>query len=345
MTGLLDPADAPLAGRRPVRSSVLVDLNVCRLRLLSNVPDFEALSYFSRFLSPDAPADYELHCVDLDHDQVDEAELDALADATYRGDRLRKGYYLAHHFGPPAYLITRGRRYYLFGRQLERVVWPYFVKHLLTIFGVDRGMVHLKAAGFVRCGDATLLVGRGGGGKTVFLSQACLTGASFLANTHVLVNDRTVYGVPSMLRIRPGPCFDDLISSGRAGRHLDHGEYRLDPTEVFASDWTGRATVRNICIVDYQPRRRARLEEVSEADCLTFLSHFALAIPTYGLKDDVLAHLHGDLDRYLAACGHMNSQLAQLVAGTRRFVVGADMMDPAVRESVLSVLGREACIG
>jgi hypothetical protein len=340
-----DPADALLAACPPVRSSALVALNVCGLRILSNVANFEAFSYFSQFRPPAARADYELFCVDLDRDDVEETQLAALADSTYRADRLRKGYYLAHHFGPPAYLITRGHRYYLFGRRLERIVWPYFVKHLLTIFGVDRGMVHLKAAAFVRSGAATLLVGRGGGGKTVFLSQACLAGASFVSNTHVLVSGRTVYGVPSALRVRPAACFDELISSGRAGRHLDDGEYRLDPTEVFGSVWPGPATVRTICIVDYQPDRHRRLEEVSEADCLNFLSHFALAVPTYGLKDDVLAHLDGDLDRYLAACRYMNAELEQLVASSRRFVVNADMMDPAVRASVLAAVSGEHGIG
>jgi multidrug transporter EmrE-like cation transporter len=83
----------------PRRSSKLVDLNLLKIRISSNLPEFDAYAYFSREVPPtaaDEPADYEIHCVDLDRDTFDTEELRARADRTLRAKRFRAGYYLNH---------------------------------------------------------------------------------------------------------------------------------------------------------------------------------------------------------------------------------------------------------
>lgn len=340
--GVRDDVEATLGKTYTIKSSRVVDLNVFRVRISSNLADFGGYSYFTKFVEPESTeplCQYEVVCVDLDEDPIDPAVLEPLADTGFRADRFRSGFYLTHHFGPPAHLVTRGNRIYVFGRRLDRTIWPYFAKHLLTIFAIDHDMVHLKAAAFVQPGaGATLLFGRGSGGKTVFITQACQAGAEFLSNTHVLTRGNTVYGVPSAMRVRRDRCFEEVIASGRLERHLDASEFRLDPGLIFGLEPHAQATIRNLCIIDYNPDQPSRCEEVDEESFAAFLDLFAFAIGTYGLKDDVLAHLGNDFDRYGTAYAGMKRSMHELIASTRRFYINADMLDPAVRSRTLAML-------
>jgi len=68
-------------------------------------------------------------------------------DGTYRAKRFAAGYYITDHFGSPAYLVTRGTHYWIFGTEFEPIFWPYVVKLLLTLYSMKQGMLHLKAGG------------------------------------------------------------------------------------------------------------------------------------------------------------------------------------------------------
>nr|WP_144401412.1 hypothetical protein [Streptomyces nodosus] len=143
-----------------IRSSRVIDLNLFKVRVSSNVADFAGYALYTRYASPETACAYELVFVDLNRDPIDAALIEPLVDQGYRADRFRGGSYITHHFGPPAYLVTRGDRIYVFGRELERTLWPYFTKRLLTDFAIDHGLVHLKAAALVQPQGATLLFGR-----------------------------------------------------------------------------------------------------------------------------------------------------------------------------------------
>ncbi|MFD5539770.1 FomB family phosphonate monophosphate kinase [Streptomyces sp. NPDC127079] len=324
-----------------VRSSRVIDLNLFKVRVSSNIADFAGYAYYTRFASPDQACAYELIFVDLNQDPIDLALIEPLVDQGYRADKFRGGSYITHHFGPPAYLVTRGNRIYVFGRDLELTLWPYFTKRLLTNFAVDHGLLHLKAAAFLQPQGATLLFGRQKGGKTVFLTQACAAGARFISNTHVLTDEATVYGVPSAMRIRKGPGFDQLIASGQLEKHLEASEYRLDPDMIFGRESIPEATVRNLCIINYNPDLAPCFEEVDEEPFTAFLDLFARAPATYGLKDDVLAHLDNDFYQYSAAFMAMKRRMSDLVGRARRFYINADMLDPVVRDRTLARLAQQ----
>jgi hypothetical protein len=338
--GTVTAREDAILGAAPIRSSAIVDLNVVRMRLSSNRPSFAGLDYFSRFAEPSETPDYEVTCVDVDEDRIDLDAVRALSDETFRGKRFRDGFYLVHYFGDPAHLVSRGRRYHVFGRKLEKTVWPYFVKQILTTYSVDNDFLHLKAAGFVHDGGATLLVGRNGAGKTVFLTQACLGGADFLANTHVLTRDTAVWGVPSAIRIREGACFDELIRGHRLERHLGGDDFITSPERLFDGRTTSRAPVRNIVIVDYRPDRPRRLERLPAQTMTDFLEQFSLGVTVYGLKDDLLVHRGGDFDEFARTYRDMKERLATLTAGVRCFYANVDMLDAAERKEVLGVLGQ-----
>ncbi|WP_031089080.1 FomB family phosphonate monophosphate kinase [Streptomyces sp. NRRL WC-3549] len=330
----------------PVRSSKLVDLNRLSVRISSNLEHFDAYAYFSRFLPESAqspPADYEIHCVDLDRDTFRVEDLLARSDRTLRAKRFRSGYYLNHIFGDPAHLITEGHRLYVFGRRLERTVWPYFVKRILTEFSVDHGYLHLKAGGFTFDeGGATLLVGPNGGGKTVFLTQACLDGARFLTNTHVLVRDGEAFAVPSAVRVRRAPHLADLIDSHRLTPHLESGDYVAAPELLFPGTPADSGRIRNIVITDHDPDGHRGFERISAGQAELFLDQFASAVTNYGLKDDLLAHHGGDFEKFTDTLRTMKRQLSELVADARCYRANVDMLDPSVRAEVLSELAEAA---
>lgn len=332
---------ADILGRHyTIRSSRMIDLNLFKVRVSSNVADFAGYRFYTQFGSAEDSCAYELVFVDLSQDPIDLALIEPLVDRGYRADRFRTGVYITNHFGPPGYLVTRGNRIYVFGRELERTIWPYFTKLLLTKFAIDHDLVNLKAASFLQPQGATLLFGRGKGGKTVFLTQACAAGARFLSNTHALTRGDTVYGVPSAMRVRKGAGFDELIGSGQLGKHLEASEYRLDPGMLFGHEMIPEATIRNLCIVDYNPDRPPCVEEMDEEPFDAFLDLFGCAVGTYGLKDDVLDHVDIDFSRYTDAYLSMKRRRRELVSRARRFYINADMLDPEVRDRTLAVLAR-----
>lgn len=351
MAEAFDEVDAALARHGVVFTDRVVDLNVLRMRLRSNAPDFPGYAYFTRFADPTGPgahtADYRVDCVDLDRAAeagalLDDTLLAGAVDDTFRAKHMRAGFYLTTHFGDPAWLRIRGRHLRLCGRRLERAVWPYVVKHLLTVHAADTGTLHLKAAGFVDPhGGATLLFGRGGAGKTVFLAGACEGGMAFLTNTHVLLDGDVAYGVPSAMRIRDDACFGPLIRRGGLSAHLERGQYTVDPARLFAAS-RDTAVVRNLCIVDWRPDRPTGLRELPVDTCYEFLEQFAFPVSAYGLKDDLLAHVDGDLDRYTTVYAAMKQQLRRLVSNCRLWLANVDMLDPVRRRDVLATLSTPA---
>jgi hypothetical protein len=323
----------------PIRSSRLINLNLLKIRLSTNLEHFPAYSYFTRFGTDDEAADYEVRCIDLGRDEIDPMMFANRTDKTFRAKRFRAGFYLVHYFGDPAYLVTSGRLFYVFGRHLERTVWPYFVKHILTIFSADHGYLHLKAAGFILPDSgATLLFGRNGGGKTIFLTQACLNGAEFLTNTHTLVRDGIAYGVPSSMRVRADDCFRDLIAAGQLTEHMEAGDYVVAPQAIFGPDGRDHAVVRNLVVADYSPHRSPGIEEIDAQDAEIFLEQFGFAVTVYGLKDDLYAHYGNEFDRFTSGLAAMRQQLRDLTRTTRCYRANVDMLDPSSRSAALKLL-------
>ena len=323
----------------PVRTAAVLDLGVLRLRLATNLEQFGAYEYFARIEPAGTPHDYEVVCIDTDRDEVDLTAVAARADRSLRAKRFRAGYYLVHYFGEPAYLITTGRTFVVVGRGLERTVWPYFVKHILTIFSADHGYLHLKASALVQPGaGATLLVGRNGGGKTVFLTHACLGGAEFLTNTHSLIRDGRVHGVPTAVRVRDDSTFGPLIAERGLVRHMESGDHLARPELLFDRRAAGPAALRNVVIVDWNPNAPATFERIPARAAELYLDQFAFAVTTYGLKDDLFQHYGFDFDAFTAGLGEMRDHLRVVTESARCYRANVDMLDVDVRTSVLETL-------
>jgi hypothetical protein len=348
VTPMSSSIDEILRGAVDYREEAIVDLGVTSVLIRTNVPNFSGFRYFSRLSEPRAnghAAPYELCCVDLDHaPSLDESMVRDLGDTSFRGQRFRSGFYLTHHFGAPATLITLGNRHYIIGRDLGRIIWGWYTKYILTVHSLSVGSLHLKAGCFALDGAGTLLIGRGSGGKTVLLTQLCQEGATFVSNTHAIVDSQQVAnGVPTTLRVRDDACFGALVKSGRLQSHLERSEFIADPATLFARS-AASARIRNICIVDFHAGTDSVISAVDTAAAYDIFEQFGFPINTYGMKDDVLEFYHGDLTQFINTYETAKRQLRELVHACSCFYVNCDMMVPQGRARLRAALRNQEAL-
>jgi hypothetical protein len=326
----------------------VVDLSVrlgpVDIRLVSNTPDFPTQWYFSattRTAYAGEMTDFELWCVSPSASNLELDFILPYVDRTYRGNSLAHGYYVTDHFGAPVHLVTRGRKYYVFGEQLERVVWPYFVKHFLMLHSLGAASLHLKAAAFSFGSTGTLLLGRGGAGKTVFLTQVCLHGAQFVSNSHVIMKRGSLYGVISSMRVRPGAGYDGLLDHVQASPGLRRGELIIDPYDTFDIRPIAAPLVKNICVLEHNRIGRHIIKVMSEQEAYDFAEQFALALNVYRLEEDLLDYYQGDYQKYSQAYSSMKTQLGQLIRQCRCFYISSDIIDSSNRRDILGTLAAD----
>jgi hypothetical protein len=320
---------------------LVVRLGPTDFRLVSNVPDFPALRYFSaasQSVYVGNETDFELWCVSLSAGTLRLESILPHIDRTCRGQSFASGYYVTDHFGAPVYLVTRGRRCYAFGEELERVVWPYFVKYFLILRTLRDGSLLLKAAACVIGAAGTLLLGRGGTGKTVFLTQLCLHGARFVSNSHAVVKDGRVRGVSSSLRIRPGHWNESLINRVKTNPALKPGELMIDPGEAFAVCADEEAAVSNICVLDFNGAKRHVIQTLSEQEAYDYAEQFSLAINVYRLEEDLLDLYDGDYRRFSQAYSEMKTQLRRLIRHSHCYYISSDILNSKYRDEIYSLL-------
>lgn len=329
--------------QREVRRCVdrIIQLGPVSFRLVSNVPDFTAQQYFSAATQRDYKgerADYELWCISLLESELDQEYIVAHVDNTYRGNNFAAGYYVTDHFGPPAYLVTRGQRHYIFSEEFESIVWPYFVKRFLMLTSLENKSLHLKAAACSIGSAATLLLGRGGSGKTVFLTQLCLNGARFISNSHSIIKDGHVQGVASCIRIRPGPWHANLVRAAETWPSLRAGELIVDPLDVFLASRDAITPVRNILLLDYRCKGQHIIRPLSEQEVYNYAEQFSLAVNVYRLEEDLLDLYDGDYRQFSQVYSQMKAQLLSLVRHSTCYYISSDVLSSKFREEIFSLL-------
>jgi hypothetical protein len=344
MSTVLAHADIfPLDAEFIVRSQRTVHLGPVHVAIRSNEEDFGGMRYFPQFHDPcpgDGPEpDYTLNLCNLGLDTPWPLhQLLQEQDNSYRASKFSAGYYITDHFGAPAYLITRGTHYWIFATDFEPILWPYAVKLLLTLYSMQHDTLHLKAACVAVESAGTLLVARGGGGKTVLLTQLCRKGAEFLSNTHTLVDDDTAIGIPTAMRVRSDALFAPVIAARQLATGWKRGEYLAEPRSDLGWQSRTSATLRNICLVDYRGPGICTLEEMDRDILLDYMEHFCLPINVYGLKEDILDHLACDVSRFSTQMRSMKAQLQSLVRNCRCYYLSCDAMNPRALDAIYELL-------
>lgn len=324
-----------------------VHLGTIDFRLVSNVPGFPALRFFSKTTRSSYRGEetsFELWCVSLKEAPLDRQYIRTHIDKTYRGKSFMDGYYATDHFGSPVYLVTHGHCFFVFGEQLERVVWPYFVKYFLMLRAVQDESLHLKGAACAMGDAGTLILGRGGTGKTVFLTQLCLHGAKFITNSHAVITKGWIKGIASSMRIRPMHWFSDLIAKIEGNIEekpaLISGEIIVDPYDIFEISAEEPVIIRNLCIIDFREPGCHIVKQLAKQDAYNYAEQFSLAINVYRLEEDLLDLYKNDLWKFSNVYDDMKIQLRELVERSRCYYISSDTLEKRYRDEIFDLLSR-----
>ncbi|MFJ8159108.1 hypothetical protein [Streptomyces sp. NPDC094468] len=308
----------------------VVRIGPLTLRIASDVADFPALHYFSRVARmPDAtvPA-VELWC--LSH-----TDAGLSADTTARARNFASGCYVTDHFGEPVRMSSSGNRIVLVGEHLERLVCPYVVKYLLLRHAATTGGLFLKAAALSAGEGATLIVGRGGGGKSVLVTGLCRNGdATFITNSHVVLADGAVQGVASTMPMRPGPWLDQTASTAA----LDPGERLVDPYDAFPRHARAAMPLRAVWIADFRAPGEHDVQLLPPEEAAGIVEQFALGLNAYRFEEDLLDLCGGDYRAFSAQYGRMRAQLHAAVTTCPTYRVRSDVQLTANRDRLLHLL-------
>jgi hypothetical protein len=305
-----------------IRTRRIVRLGPMHIDLRSNEKNFGGLQYFVQ--AANAGADYVVNCCNT---RLDGPWSGVERDRTYRAKRFAAGYYITDHFGAPASIVQRGHQYWIFAEDFEPMLWPYVVKILLTLHSIEHDRLHLKAAAVAVEGRGTLLVGRGGAGKTVLLARLCERGATFLANTHVLLKGDRIIAVPSAMRVRRDASFAPVIERRGLREGFKAGEYVADPIRDLGWQPALEAPLNNVCLIDYRGPGECILSPIEGPVLYEYLEQFSLPLNVYGLKEDLLDHFGGSVDDFALQMHRMKSQLHALVENSHGYRVSCDASD------------------
>jgi hypothetical protein len=209
----------------------------------------------------------------------------------------------------------------------------------LTFYSIEHGLLHLKAAGIEVNGQGALLVGRGGSGKTVLLHQLCRAGARFLSNTHTLVEDQTLIGIRTALRVRADRFFGPIITARGLSPNVKASEYTADPLRDL--DWPSvrEAPIRSVCLLDYRGPEQCIVREIDRGVLFDYMEQFSLAVGVYGLKDDVLDWVDGDVTRFSSGMSRMRTHLRTVIERSRCYYLSCDAADPKNVSAISALLG------
>ncbi|KPI03003.1 hypothetical protein OK074_5153 [Actinobacteria bacterium OK074] len=319
----------PLPGPVSLRTNQVVRIGPLTLRIASDVPGFPALHYFSRAARmPVATVpDAELWC-------LSDADPGLPADTTARARNFASGYYVTDHFGPPVRMSSSGNKIVLVGDHLERLVWPYVVKYLLLRHTATTGGLFLKAAALTVGDRATLIVGRGGAGKSVLVTGLCRNGATFITNSHVVLTNSAVQGIASTLRMRPGPWLDQAASTAA----LDPRERLVDPAEAFPHHADAAMPLRAVWIADFRAPGEHDVQQLPPDDAAGIVEQFAFGLNVYRLEEDLLDLCGGDYRAFSTQYARMRAQLHAAVTNCPTYRVRSDVQLAAHRDQLLQLL-------
>jgi hypothetical protein len=318
-----------------------IRLGPTSFRLVSNVEDFPALQYFSKTAREpyqNKKTAFELWCISLRKDPIDKQYILSHIDRNYRGNSFSDGYYVTDHFGPCIYLVTKGQKFFVFGENLEHVVWPYFVKYFLMRHSIQDGSLFLKSAACAFGSKGTLLLGRGGSGKTVFLSSLCKYGAQFVTNSHSIVKDGHIYGVASSLRVRPDAWWSNFTENVKKKPALKSGEIIIDPYDIFDSCADETVELHNLCIIDFKEPGYHFIEPLPELEAYNLAEQFSLSINVYRLEEDLLDFYGDDPWKFSDVYNEMKTLLWKAIRRSRCYYISSDLFEQKYRDEVIELL-------
>lgn len=311
------------------------------IRIFSNIETSRIEKYFSKKIVVNKKLTfprYYIYCMYCEKDEDIFIHSKQLVDNTYRGKCFSNGYYVTDHFGDPVNVITSGNEIYLYGKYLEKIIWSYFIKYFLLLDSIDNKGLFIKAASFAINNKATLLIGKGGAGKTVFLSHMCMNKkVEFITNSNAIIKNNHIHGIYSSMRIRPGKHYNELFKVSSKHENLKEDEVIIDPDNYFEITMNTGKSVKNILILKYTPNVH-KVTKISKSICVNYLELYALGINVYKLEEDLQEYF---LDNVLVlgeAYSNMKAVLNKLVGNCNCYYIETDILESANKEKIEKLL-------
>jgi len=123
------------------------------------------------------------------------------------------------------------------------------------------------------------------------------------------------------------------------------GEYVADPCVDLQWQAGASSPVNTVCLVDYRGKGEHTISEIDRDILFDYMEQFSLALNVYGLKEDVLDHLHGDVAAFSVQMRRARSQLRALVDRCRAYHVSCDATDPRGLENLYELLSSRPLAG
>ncbi|MBC6445048.1 MAG: hypothetical protein GDA50_06395 [Alphaproteobacteria bacterium GM202ARS2] len=334
----MDELESFLRRTSASRDSLNVFLGNTTACLVTSASASAARGFFSSraVLDPHAPTEFELWCIDDTEGIVREHIADYPPDPSYRAGAFAMGYFATDHFGAPVVLHRFGRRYYMVGVELERPTWTYFVKFFVFTAALEKQQLFLKSAAVEIDGQGVLIAGRGGGGKTTLVETLCRYGARFLTNSHAIVSNGEVIGVPSNMRVRPN---DTAADHAPKLPSLREGERLRDPYTDLPAAPGMSAPLHHTLIIDYRPEQEDCVRRLPPDEAVGFLDQFSLGVNVYGLEEELLEWCGHDVARFGREMMQQWGRLRILVEEHPCYLVRTDILDPDNRAVLFDMLG------
>lgn len=242
---------------------------------------------------------------------------------SYREKIMRQGLFRGHHFGQPAGLKHMDDYNIAISHpDPGKIIWCYLIKYLLTLHSVRRDMLHIKGGAVALNGKSFLILGRGGSGKTEIINELCKNGASFMGNTHLLVDDQFAYGIKSNIRVREN------------GRDIYVPVDQLHNGNVYG----GWLPIGGILWVNYRTDGQTIIKEIPVAEALPNLQWFAESVGNWELKEDIADYCNLDPFAFAAQINKINTMLNNLCTNNSIYFLNTDIFSADGFAKTISLL-------
>ena len=258
-------------------------------------------------------------------------------DSTVRNDYFNKGYYVCDHFGKPVNVVCEDNCIIVFGDEIERILWSYIVKYIMQIWALENNLVFAKCAAFSYNGRATVLIGRGGSGKTVINSVVCKNFGTFITNSNAFIKDNKIIGFGSNIRIRNSLLYGSLFSGLTIKESLITNEYLVNPFDAFNCDCFSWIPIRNYIIVNYDTGDNHLIRTTNDI-CSNYAEQFLLGLNVYRLEEDVLDYFSKDCELFSKYYCRMKEHLIKGISESNCFYADVDINNTKILSEFMEML-------
>ena len=242
---------------------------------------------------------------------------------TYREKVMSTGYYIGHHFGNPAKIkwIDDGN-IVISCDEPGRIIWSYIYKVVLTLCAHKKGLLHIKGSTIEYRGKAFIVLGRGGSGKTEFVTTLCKYGARLMGNTHALIDGTNAYGIRSNMRIRENNT-ERYASIDSQSNILYHGEW----VPIGAIFW-----------IKYRQDSAISIQKISKECAYQNFRWFAEAIANWEFKEDIADKFNSDPFLFAEFMKSTDNMIRKLSDCSSIYYVNLDIRSISGRNAITKLM-------